>query len=409
MNTNKISLPEVLAPCGDFERLIAAIKFGADAVYLAGEEFGMRAAATNFNNENLAKAVTYAHERGVKVYVTCNTLPRNDELSRLPDFLKYAQEVGVDAFIASDIGVLAMIKEHTPSMEIHISTQAGIVNYATANAFYQMGCKRIVLARETSIEEIAEIRAHIPDDMDIEVFVHGAMCVSFSGRCLLSNYLVNRDANRGECAQPCRWGYHLVEEKRPGEFFPIFEDEKGTHILNAKDLCMLDYIDKLIKAGVTSLKIEGRAKSAYYVSVVTNAYKLAVFEYAKDPDNFSLPEWLSREVYKVSHRRYSTGFYFDTPPTQYYDNGGYERFYDVVAIVDDYHDGYAYITQKNKFSVNEKAEVLQPLSGYFDLTIDEIFDMDGNSLESACHPHMKLKIKCSTPVVAGTIIRMLRS
>ncbi len=422
MQIENKKLPEILAPAGDFSRLVAAIRYGADAVYLAGTEFGMRASATNFNNEELKKAVEYAHSHNVKVYVTCNTLPRNEELDRLPKFLQYARDIGVDAFIVCDIGVLDIIKQYTPDIEVHISTQAGVVNYATANAFYKMGCRRIVLARETSLEEIKEIRDHIPKDMDIEVFVHGAMCVSFSGRCLLSNYLVNRDANRGECAQPCRWGYHLVEEKRPGEYYPIFEDEQGTHILNAKDLCMLSYLDKLAKAGVTSFKIEGRAKSDYYVSVVTNAYKLALLEYAKNPDNFTLPEWLSDEVTKVSHRRYSTGFYFDTP-TQYYYNGGYERIYDVVAMVDYFSDGYLYVTQKNKFNLNETAELLQPLSEYLDVKVVEITDLFGNELDTANHAQMKVRLKLMVasksepniyntpldmPIEEGSILRMKR-
>lgn len=398
--------PEVLAPVGDWERLVAAIQFGADAVFLAGKEFGMRASQTNFDNEQLTKAVDYAHQNDVKVYLTCNTLPRNDDIDKLPQYLKFIESIGIDAVIASDIGVLSLVLEHTPNMEIHISTQAGVVNYQTANAFYKMGAKRVVLARECSITEIAEIRRKIPADMDIEVFVHGAMCMSFSGRCLISNYLTGRDANRGECAQPCRWGYHLVEEKRPDDKFPIFEDEKGTYILNAKDLCMIEYIDKLIEAGVTSLKIEGRAKSAYYVSVVTNAYKFAVNQYMENPAEFKLDSWLLDEVQKVSHRQYSTGFYFDTP-TQYYENGGYTRNYDVIAVVDQCKDGVIYCTQKNKFWLNDKVEILEPLSKPFDFVVDSLFDLDGNPLEAACHPLMKLKINCNKQVKKGSIIRKL--
>lgn len=396
--------PEVLSPVGDFERLIAAVEFGADAVYLAGKEFGMRASQTNFDNETLQKAVCYAHENGVRVYLTCNTLPRNDEIDKLPEYLKFIESIGIDAVIASDIGVLSLIKEHTPNMEVHISTQAGIVNYQTALAFYKMGAKRVVLARELSLDEIAEIRAKVPKELDIEVFVHGAMCMSFSGRCLISNYLTNRDANRGECAQPCRWGYYLVEEKRPNDYYPIFEDDKGSYILNAKDLCMIEYIDKLVKAGVTSLKIEGRAKSAYYVSVVTNAYKLAVDQFMKNPDDFVIDEWLVEEVSKVSHRKYSTGFYFDTP-TQYYENGGYTRDYDVVAVVDSCADGYIYCIQKNKFWLNDVTEVLEAGKKPFILTIDELYDDNANPMEAACHPLMKVKIKCDQQLKKGTIIR----
>lgn len=403
-NFSDVKRPEVLSPVGDYERLIAAIRFGADAVYLAGKEFGMRASQTNFDNETLERAVKYAHDNNVRVYLTCNTLPRNDEIDKLPDYLKFIESIGIDAVIASDIGVLSLIKKHTPNMEIHISTQAGIVNYQTALAFYEMGAKRVVLARELPLDEIAEIRRHIPKDMDIEVFVHGAMCMSFSGRCLISNYLTNRDANRGECAQPCRWGYHLVEEKRPNEYYPIFEDDKGSYILNAKDLCMISYIDKLVEAGVTSLKIEGRAKSAYYVSVVTNAYKLAVNQYMNAPESFQIEPWLLDEVQKVSHRKYSTGFYFDTP-TQYYENGGYTRDYDVIAVVDECKDGYFNCTQKNKFWLNDVTEVLEPLSKPFELVISECFDENNVALEAACHPLMKVKIKCERKVAIGTIIR----
>ncbi|MEG0691955.1 MAG: U32 family peptidase [Oscillospiraceae bacterium] len=401
---NIIKKPEVLAPVGDYERLVAAVQFGADAVYLAGKEFGMRASQTNFDNETLTKAVDYAHANGVRVYLTINTLPRNDEIEKLPEYLKFIESIGIDAVIASDIGVLSLVKKHIPNMEIHISTQAGIVNYQTCLAFYEMGARRVVLAREVPLAEIAEIREKIPDDLDIEVFVHGAMCMSFSGRCLISNYLTGRDANRGECAQPCRWGYHLVEEKRPNDFYPIFEDEKGTYILNAKDLCMIEYVDQLVKAGVTSLKIEGRAKSSYYVSVVTNAYRIAVDDFMKDPDNFKLQDWLLEEVQKVSHRQYCTGFYFDTP-TQYYENGGYMRDYDIVAVVDSAKDGYLYCTQKNKFLVGDEVELLEPKKKPYQFTITEMFDAKGNSIDSAPHALMELSIKCDREFGPCSIIR----
>ena len=308
-----MSILEVLAPAGDEERLTAALNYGADAVYLGRKQFGMRASPMNFDFEQLVKAVEAAHEKSVKVYLTCNTLPRNNELPFFEQFVKEAVDAKVDALIVADIGLLMLIKRYAPDMEIHISTQTGIVNYATARELYNLGAKRIVLARELCLDEIAEIRAKTSPDLDIECFVHGAMCVSFSGTCLLSQYLVNRDANRGECAQPCRWGYHLMEEKRPGQYFPIYEDEKGTYILNAKDMCMIEHIDKLAEAGVTSLKIEGRAKSAYYVTVVTNAYRMAVDEYMRDPYNFKLPDWIRDEVYKVSHRQYRNGLFSGTP------------------------------------------------------------------------------------------------
>ena len=401
---NTIKKPEVLAPVGDYERLVAAVEFGADAVYLAGKEFGMRASQTNFDNEMLIKAVDYAHANGVRVYLTINTLPRNDEIEKLPQYLEFIDSIGIDAVIASDIGVLSLVKKHIPNMEIHISTQAGIVNYQTCLAFYEMGARRVVLAREVPMSEIAEIREKIPDDLDIEVFVHGAMCMSFSGRCLISNYLTGRDANRGECAQPCRWGYHLVEEKRPNDYFPVFEDEKGTYILNAKDLCMIEYVDQLVKAGVTSLKIEGRAKSSYYVSVVTNAYRIAVDDFMKDPENFTLQDWLLEEVQKVSHRQYSTGFYFDTP-TQYYENGGYTRDYDIVAVVNRWENGRLYCIQKNKFVVGDVVEILEPKHKPYQITVSELFDGKGNCIDSAPHALMELSMNSCQKICAGAIIR----
>lgn len=396
--------PELLSPAGDFERLKSAVSFGADAVYLAGKEFGMRASQTNFDNDLLKKAVEYAHAHAVNVYVTVNTLPRNDEIDLLPQYLLFLNEIGVDAIIASDIGVLSLIKEHIPNMEVHVSTQAGVVNYQTCLALHKLGAKRIVLARELSIEEIEEIRKRIPDELELEVFVHGAMCMSFSGRCLISNYLTGRDANRGECAQPCRWGYHLVEEKRPNEYYPIFEDEKGSYILNAKDLCMLPFIDRLIKAGVTSLKIEGRAKSSYYVSIVTNAYRIAIDDYLKNPDSFELEDWLYDEVKKVSHRQYSTGFYFDTPD-QYYENGGYTREYDIIALVEGCEDGWLYCLQKNKFSTGDEVEIVESKKRFVTMTIGALQNENNEEIASAPNAGMTVKIASDREFCRGTIIR----
>lgn len=407
MQKKSVINPEVLAPAGDLEKFYAAVNFGADAVYLGGTVFGMRASAAKFDEETLKTAVEYAHSKDVKVYVTCNVLPRNNELKDFPEFIKTCVDINVDAVIVSDIGIFMMVKQYAPQMEIHVSTQAGIVNYETANAFYNLGAKRVVLARELSLEEIKQIRENTPDDLEIEVFVHGAMCMSFSGRCLLSNYLVNRDANRGECAQPCRWGYYLVEEKRPNEYYKVYEDEKGSYILNAKDLCMISYIDKLIEAGVTSLKIEGRAKSSYYVSVITNAYRIAVDEYLKDPQNYTCPEWLVDEVTKVSHRQYYTGFFFGRPDDgQYYENGGYIRNYDVVAVVDECKGGYLYATQRNKFSVGDTLEVLAPHNKPVEFKVNEIIEMDTNEkVIDACHPMAKIKLSCDIFFTKGSIIR----
>lgn len=397
---------EVLAPAGDAERFEAALNYGADAVYLGRKQFGMRSSPMNFDLQQLSEAVKSAHAKGVKVYLTCNTLPRNNEIPLFEQFVREAVETNVDALIVADIGLLSLVKKYAPDMEIHISTQTGIVNYVTAQELYNMGAKRIVLARELSLEEISEIRAKTSPKLDIEAFVHGAMCVSFSGRCLLSQYLVNRDANRGECAQPCRWGYHLMEEKRPGEFFPIFEDEKGTYILNAKDLCMIDHIDKLADAGVTSLKIEGRAKSAYYVAVVTNAYRMAVDEYYRNPENFELPNWIHDEVYKVSHRKYSNGFFFGVPQeSQYYENSGYIRNYDVVAVVEECVNGTVFCTQRNRFFAGDEVEILSPGKMPVVMTLDRIYDENAEEIQTANHAMMKFSFKSDLIFPKGTVIR----
>lgn len=367
----------------------------------------MRSAPMNFDKDDMLAGVKYAHERGAKVYLTCNTLPKCEEIERMPEYFEFVKTSGIDAVIANDIGVLSLIKKHMPDMEIHISTQAGIVNHVTANEFYKMGAKRVVLARELPFEEIKYIREHTPKDLEIECFVHGAMCVSFSGRCLLSSYIIGRDANRGECAQPCRWNYSLVEEKRPGEYYPIMEDEKGTYILNAKDMCMVEHIHDLVEAGITSLKIEGRAKSDYYVSVVTNAYRMAVDNYLKNPSaEWKCPEWITREVTMVSHRRYCTGFYYGPIQNgQYYETGGYVRNADVVAVVDRWEDGTAYCTQRNKFLVGDTVELLQPQSEPITLTINSMKNELGEPIENTAHAMMKFSFNCETPLKQGTIIR----
>ena len=395
--------PEVLAPVGDFERLTYAVNYGADAVYLGGTAFGMRASSANFDFDTMKKAVEYAHARDVKVYLTCNTLPLNSEVEQLSDYLKSARDAGVDAVIVADIGVLMEAKRVIPEVDIHISTQTGIVNYLTANELYKMGAKRVVLARELPLEDIRRIRDKTPPELEIEAFVHGAMCMSFSGRCLLSNYMIGRDANRGECAQPCRWGYHLVEEKRPGQYFPIYEDEKGSYILNAKDMCMIEHLDKVIDAGVTSLKIEGRAKSFYYVAVITNAYRQAVDLYRKDPQHFVLPSWLEEETRKVSHRQYSTGFYFGRPDenTQIYDSNTYEQEYIYLGIVEDAEaaqenaGSIVSITQRNKFSVGETIEIMKPDGSNVQTTVLSIVNEEGREQESAPHPQQKLRVLLS--------------
>ncbi len=366
----------------------------------------MRASPGNFGPEELIKAVDFCHQRGAKVYLTCNTLPTNQEADALPDFLRQAAQAGVDAVIVADIGVLMLARRVVPQMEVHISTQAGVVNHLAATELYHLGASRVVLAREMRLDEIAILRDKTPPELEIEAFVHGAMCMSFSGRCLISQYLLGRDANRGQCAQPCRWGYHLVEEKRPGQFFPIFEDEKGTYILNAQDLSMLPYLDKLAAAGITSFKIEGRAKSTYYVAAVTGAYRQGIDLYMQDPGNYSAPDWLIEETKKVSHRQYSTGFYFpEQPPEQYYKSGGYVRDWEVVATVDGWEEGYLICTERNRFGVGEELEIFYPLGRPDKLVVEQILDPEGQSLEVACHPMMKLRIPCSAAYPAGAMLR----
>ena len=402
-------VPEVLAPVGDFERLKMALLYGADAVYLGSTEYGMRSASANFDMDSLRRAVEMAHQKGVRVYLTCNTLPRNDEIDRMEDFLREAAATGVDAFIVTDLGVLSLVKKAAPEVDIHISTQNGVVNWLAASELYRMGAKRVVLARELSLEEIRQIRKKTPPELELEVFVHGAMCMSFSGRCVLSNYMTGRDANLGQCAQPCRWNYALVEEKRPGQYFPVFEDESGTYILNAKDLCMLAYVKELVEAGVTSLKIEGRAKSSYYVGVVTNAYRMAVDGYLKDPENWKLPDWLMDEVRKVSHRDYSTGFYFGRPEQgQRYEGAGYIRICDIVALVDRAENGRVWCTQKNKFVQGDTLELLQTGKKPVSFVVDQMMDGEGNPIADTRHPAMTFSFPAELleeEPVEGSIIR----
>lgn len=398
---------EVLAPAGNMESLDYALMYGADAVYLAGTSFGMRSGANNFTAEQLSQAVNKAHNSGVKVYLACNIVARNNEIDRLPDFLGLAAEIGVDAFIISDLGVMSVAKKSAPNVPLHISTQTGVANFETANMLHDFGASRVVLARELSFDEIFEIRAKTPSELEIEAFVHGSMCVSFSGRCLLSNYMTGRDANRGDCAQPCRWKYALMEEKREGEYFPVFEDERGTHILNSRDMCMIEHISLLDRAGISSLKIEGRAKSSYYTAVTTNAYRCAVDEYMAGGcrEDFKPSEWVRDEVNKVSHREYSTGFYFGDHPGQVLENGGYVREYEVAAIVTGNEDGMLVISQRNKFCKGDELEILIPKQKPEIISVDVMFDGEDNEIESAPHPTMTVKIPCGRILPPGAILR----
>lgn len=377
---------ELLSPAGDMERLELAVKFGADAVYVGGTQFGMRSNPSNFDPAQLQAACKLVHAAGKKLYLTCNTLPRSYELDALPDFLRSARAAGVDAFIIADMGVLAIAKEAAPEVEVHISTQAGIVNYAAANAFYQMGAKRIVTARELSLDEIKMIRDHTPPELEIEAFVHGAMCMSFSGRCILSDYMVGRDANRGDCAQPCRWKYHLMEETRPGQYFPINQEENGTYIFNSKDLCMIEHIPELVAAGVDSFKIEGRAKSAYYTAVVTHAYRQALDAYFAHPSpDFRVPDWVLAEMEKMSHRVYTTGFNFGPLQNgQELNTGGYVRNWDVCALYRDQQGNRLIVDQRNRFFEGDILEVLEPGQKPYTLTVrDLVREADGTRTEAA--------------------------
>ena len=381
---------ELLAPAGDMERLEMAVAYGADAVYLAGTAFGMRSFAGNFTPEELKRAVDLCHKKGVRVHVTCNTMPRNDEVARLPEWLTYLDQVGVDAVILADVGVMALAGKYAPHVQRHISTQASIVNYETARAWHDLGADRVILARELSLDEIREIRAKTPPELELEAFAHGAMCVSYSGRCLLSNYLTGRDSNRGACAQPCRYQYALMEEKRPGEYFPVYEDEKGTYIMNSRDMCTIDHVPQLIDAGLDSLKLEGRAKSAYYAAIVTGAYRHAIdAALAGQPLD---PVWRD-EVEHISHRHYSTGFYFGQPG-QFTEDSRYIRDWQIVAKVRSCTpDGRAVLTLNNKFSVGDQLELVGPGLRPCPVTVKALWDEDGERLAQArelytlSHPH----------------------
>ena len=399
---------EVLAPAGDRERLEAALDFGAHAVYLAGKEFGMRSSPDNFDPQALREAVELSHAKGVKVYLTCNTLPRNEELPRLPSFLAESAQAGVDAFIVSDLGTLRIAKKAAPQVDVHISTQAGVVNYETARAFWELGAKRVVLARELTLEEIAEIRRKTNPDLELEAFVHGAMCVSFSGRCLISNYLTGRDANRGECAQPCRWKYRLEEEKREGQFFPIMEEGNGTYFFNSRDLCMIEYLPQMIEAGVTSLKIEGRAKSAYYVAVVTNAYRHALEDYLDQGSQWTLRPWIRDEMDKISHREYHTGFYLGDQPGQVYHNGGYIREYEVAAVCEGYENGEAKLSQRNRFFRGAELDVLEPGGVPYVIHANHMYDEEHQPIERAPHATQTVYISTDRPIATGALLRCKR-
>ena len=394
--------PELLAPAGDMERLRLAVLYGADAVYLAGTSFGMRSFAGNFTDEELPVAVEYAHSHGVRVHATVNTMPRCDEIVHLPAHLERLNAAGVDALIMADLGVFQMAAKYAPNCERHVSTQVSIANDACATAWYELGAKRVVLARELTLEEIRTIRANTPKELELETFAHGAMCVSYSGRCLLSNYMTGRDSNRGACAQPCRYQYALMEEKRPGEYFPVFEDEKGTYIMNSRDMCMIDHLDDLMDAGVDCIKLEGRAKSAYYAAIVTGAYRHVLDDVAAGrPVD---PVWRD-EVEHVSHRHYSTGFYYGEPG-QYTESARYLREWQVTAMVTACDEqGNATLSLRNKFAAGDTVELVGPDTKPFAFTVPMMEDPEGNPLAEPRTPQMEFRMKLPKPVPAWSILR----
>ncbi len=399
---DKEKKPELLAPAGDMERLKMAVLYGADAVYLAGTEFGMRAFAGNFTPEDLPRAVDYAHAHGVRVHCTINTMPRNEEIARLPEHLERLNDAGVDALIAADLGTFTLAERYAPRCRRHVSTQASVCNYETARAWHDLGASRVILARELSLEEIRAIRERTPPDLELEAFVHGAMCVSYSGRCLLSNYMPGRDSSRGACAQPCRYHYALMEEKRPGEYFPIEEDGQGAYILNSRDMCMIDHLDDLCAVGLSSLKIEGRAKSAYYAAIVTGAYRhcLDAAAAGEPPD----PVWRD-EVEHVSHRPYATGFYYG-PPGQYYENSRYIRDWQVTAVVVDCDgEGNAVLSLRNKFRTGDTVELVGPDLRPFSMTAPEMRSEAGEIVEEPRTPQMRLCVKLPRAVPPMTLVR----
>ncbi len=399
--------PELLAPAGNPEKLRMALLYGADAVYLGGKAFGLRAFGGNFSREELAEGVAFAHAMGKKVYVTVNIIPHNGDLEDLPDYLRFLSRAGVDALLVADLGVFMMAREIVPRMELHVSTQANNTNWATVNSWQKLGAKRVVLARELSMEEVREIRRR--SSAELEMFVHGAMCISYSGRCLMSNYFTGRDANRGSCAQACRWRYHLVEEKRPGRYMPVLEDERGTYIFNSKDLCLLPHIGAVMKMGLDSLKIEGRMKSAHYVASVVKAYRMAMDACASEGENFKVrKEWLE-ELEKVSHRPYTTGFFFRKPTgeDQIYGTSSYVQWADFVGLVSEYDEttGLAVVEQRNHMKLGEVLEVFQPTGETFRQELREMYDEGGASIEAAPHPQQIVRMRMEKPVEPFSILR----
>lgn len=401
--------PELLAPGGSLEKLKTAIDYGADAVYIGGEAFSLRIAAENFSLDEMKEGIEYAHARGKKVYLTANIIPHNDDLAEFEEYIKEIRPLGFDAVLIADLGLFGMMRELAPEIPIHVSTQANNTNYKTAIMWHKMGAERVVLGREMSFKEIAEFRKNIPDDLELEAFVHGAMCISYSGRCLLSNYMTGRDSNQGACAHPCRWNYSLVEEKRPGEYFKVEETDRGTFIFNSKDLCTIEHIPELIESGITSLKIEGRVKTAFYVATVVGAYRREIDRYFEDPENYKFNPEEMEELCKVSHRPYTTGFYFGRPGSdaQVYETSSYIRDYELVGIVKSYNPetNRMTITQRNRFFEGDELEIMQPMKPYVKVTAADMVDEEGNQINVAPHAEMIVTMNAPGSVCEGAMIR----
>ena len=400
---------ELLSPAGDFETVRAACRFGADAVYLGGPALQMRAQKAAFTMDGIREAAAYLHAHGKKLYVTVNSFAKNEEFPALPAYAKALWEAGADAAIISDLGVLSVFREAAPGLPIHISTQANNTNYETYRFWYKLGAKRVVTARELSLEEIRQIRANIPDDMEIETFIHGAMCISYSGRCLLSNFLVGRDANQGSCTHPCRWKYSIVEESRPGEYMPVYENERGTYIFNSKDLCMIEHMDDILTSGIDSLKIEGRMKTALYVATVARTYRKAIDDYLEDPAKYQANmSWYQEQIAGCTYRKFTTGFFYGKPSeeAQIYDNNTYEKGYTYLGFAEAVDErGYVQITQRNKFTVGEMIEIMKPDGTNLLVSVKAIYDEEGNSVESAPHPQQKLFVDLGGEAEVYDILR----
>ena len=400
---------ELLIPAGSLDVLKTAVIYGADAVYLGGEAFGLRAKAKNFTNEEIMEGIKFAHDHGVKVYITANILAHNDDLAGVEEYFEELKTIRPDALIISDPGVFTIAKRVLPDMEIHISTQANNTNYLTYQFWYQQGAKRVVSARELSMEELRELRAHIPDDLEIETFVHGAMCISYSGRCLLSNYFTGRDANQGACTHPCRWKYAVMEESRPGEYLPVYENERGTYIFNSKDLCMIEHIPELLESGIDSFKIEGRMKTALYVATVARTYRKAIDDCLQSRELYekNLP-WYKEQIAACTYREFTTGFFYGKPDesSQIYDNNTYQKGYTYLGIVGDVDaENYIHLEQRNKFSVGEMIEIMKPDGENLAVRVEAILNEEGEAMESAPHPQQKLRVRLSGKADACDILR----